>query len=127
MKYEVKREDVYIPAWNGNRELPADEQIKVFHRYLTAEERGRFFYTKPVDLSQKVDERKIEYVQNVEGAAKALIQKIENFIVSIDGKDKEITSAAKLYGTPGIDEVLVGEIESHLRFITPEVDKGPLS
>ncbi len=124
MEYEVKRGDVFIPDWKGNKD--SEEPIRIHYRYLTPEERNRFFYTKPVDLSAAVSERKVEYVQNVEGAARVMITKIENFALRVEGERVEINTAEKLYTTRGIHQDLIAEIEAYLRFATPEVDASPL-
>ena len=121
---EVKKGDVFIPKFGGNKTLPEAEQIKVNHRYLTPNEYKKYVYTKNV----KVDKLKgtvnseVETVQDMTGIAKAIVTSIENYGLKIDGKNVMIDTIAKLYNTEGVSKDLINEIEINMFMASPEVD-----
>lgn len=121
MIIEVKKENEFIPEWNGNRDENESEQIKVIYRYPTVTEKERFLYTKPVKVG-KDGEGEIEFVQDSAGLAKTVIKRIENLTLNIDGKEKQIKTASDLYSVEGVPGPLVREIEMHLVNASPGVD-----
>lgn len=124
MIIEVKREDVFIPSWGGNKSLPDEEQIKVHHRFLTPNEYSKYVYAENV----KVDKLKgtvnseVETVQDMTGIAKAIVTKIENYGLKIDDKTVMIDTISKLYSTEGVSKDLIHEIEVKMFRASPEVD-----
>lgn len=125
MRVEVLDEKVFVPEWNGNNELPEDEQIKVIHRFLKPGEREKFLYMKPIKfhVGDEVNDKEMEYVQDSSGMTKALVKRIENLTLVVNGKEKVIDTAAKLYDTEGVPQMLVTEIEVYMLNASPEVDK----
>lgn len=123
MIIEAKNSDVFIPTFNDNKEQPVDEQIKVHHRYFLPSERKKYIYTEPivVDVGTGEVDGKVKYVQDEQGIAKALITKIENLTISIDGKEKKVQTVKEMYETPGVPQALVTEIELYLLSASPEV------
>ena len=123
MIIEVKKEDTYIPRWNGNREQPEDEQIKVHHRYLMPGERKKYLYTKPlvIDMGTGEVDSKVEYVQDERGIVETLVTKIDNLSISVNGKEQKVTTGKQLY-TSSLPQMLVTEIEQYLLTVSPEVD-----
>lgn len=122
MIIEVKDHEVYIPEWNGNRDLPDDEQIKVHHRYFLPGERKKYIYTKPVrvDVNTGDVDSKVDFVQDEQGIVKALITKIENLTVKAGGKEIKVTNGEALYKQP-VPQALVTEIEMYMLGASPEV------
>jgi len=120
---EVKKEDTYVPRWNGNDQLPEEEQIKVHHRYLMPGERKKYLYTKPIVLDMKTGEvdQRVEYVQDERGIVETLITKIDNLSIKNEGKEQKVTSGKDLY-TMGVPHMLVTEIEQYMIGVSPEVD-----
>jgi hypothetical protein len=128
MIVEVVKEKVYVPEWNGNRDLPEADQIKVYHRFLSPSERGKFFYRKPLRIKVSGEtESSLEYVSDEAGFVKSVVTKIENYAISEDGDIKEIKTADQLYSTGGVHQMLVSEIEQALLNDSPQVDTGPLA
>jgi hypothetical protein len=125
MKVEVLKEKTFEPRYRGNLKLPESERIRVFHRFLTPDERSRYIYTKPMDIGSKSDGR-IDYVQDEKGITKAIVTKIENYSIISDGIEVKIDTADKLYTTPGVSPNLIVEIESYCLLASPEVQKVPL-
>jgi hypothetical protein len=121
LKIEVKKENTFIPEWNGNRDESESEQIKVVYRYPTVAEKERFLYTKPIKVSEG-GASEIEFVQDSQGLAKAIIKRVENLSLEVDGKEKQIKTAGDLYSIEGVPSALVREIEMHLVNASPEVD-----
>ena len=124
MIIEVDNERTYTPAWNNNRQ--SDEPIVITHRFLKAGERKKFIYTKPIRLNvgEGTVSDEVDYIQDQEGIAKALITKIENLKVKDKKSDKviEVKDINTFYQTSGIPQALVSEIENYILTASPEVD-----
>lgn len=124
MIIEVDNERTYTPAWNNNRQ--GGEPITITHRFLKAGERKKFIYTKPIRLNvgEGTVADEVDYIQDQEGIAKALITKIENLKVKDKKSDKviEIKDINTFYQTSGIPQALVSEIENYILTASPEVD-----
>ena len=129
MIIEVKNEDTFIPTWNGNDKLSESEQIKVVYRFLLPGEKKKFIHTGPVVLDRETGklDSKIEFIQDTEGIARAVVKKIENLSISSGGKEKKITSIDALYAE-AIPGGLVTEIEMYLlNNASPEIDEAFLA
>lgn len=74
MKLNLQRVGTYIPEWNGNRELPEEDQIKVDFTYITANEKESF--TQNVGDNYATLAKKV-WLKNV--------KKIHNLDVIVDG------------------------------------------
>jgi hypothetical protein len=121
---EVKNKDTFIPAYGGNDKLPAEEQIKVHHRFLLPGERKRYVYTRPVKvdrLNGKVDSN-VEAVQDEQGIAKAIITGIDNLEIKCGDKIVKVDTVDKMYNTSGVPKLLVAEIEVKMLLVSPVVD-----
>lgn len=129
MIIEVKNEDTFIPTWNGNDKLPESEQIRVVHRFLLPGEYRKYVHTGPLVMSRetgKLDD-KLELVQDQEGITRAVVKKIENLSIKVNGKEKQIKDIASLYNE-AVPRALLQEIEIHLlNHASPEVDEDFLS
>ena len=124
MIIEVKNQDVYIPHYKGNDKLPADQQIKVNHRFLLPGERDTYIYTEDpiVDKATGKVNFKVKAVQNMKGITQAIITSIENLEIKADGKIVKVDTVDKLYNTSGIPDGLIKDIEVHMFLASPEVD-----
>lgn len=122
MVIDVRKEAVFAPEWNDNRKQPESEQIRVVHRFLSPGEKQKFYYTEPIELSG--DKPKSRYIQDLPGHVKAVVIKIENLTLNIDGKEKKITTGNDLYNVAGVPYMLVAEIERYMMNAEPEVDAG---
>lgn len=144
MKVQYKRNDIFIPEWNGNQTLPDNEQIKFHHRFLTVEERKKYIYLEPwtqggatkvqsliMDESlsedqkwaQFADTNQRKFVQDARGIAKAITKSIDNLIlVDEEGKENPIDTVEKLYGAVDAHAELVAEYEAHCLGITARAD-----
>ena len=125
MRIEVVKEKSFEPTFGGNLDLPEAERIRVYHRFLTAAERGKFIYTKPIKIGQGAD-GSMEFVQDEEGIARAIITRVENLELSTKGKAVKIETGKALYETEGVPAMLVREIEMYCFTASPEVEKLPL-
>ena len=125
MRIEVVKEKTFEPTYGDNLDLPVPERVRVFHRFLSASERSRFIYTKPLKIGG-ADTGTMEFVQDDEGIARAIITKIENLELEIGGKVTKIETAKALYETEGVPSGLVRAIEMYCFTATPEVSKLPL-
>jgi hypothetical protein len=125
MRIPVSKEKTFEPSYGGNLELPVSERVRVFHRFLTAAERNKFIYTKPIKIGAASD-GPMEFVQDEEGITRAIINRIENLELEINQKTMKITTAKALYETEGVPPALVREIEMYCFTASPEVGKLPL-
>lgn len=122
MVIDVRNEATFVPTWNGNNELPESEQIRVVHRFLSPGEKQKYYYTEPIELSG--DKPKSRYVQDLTGHVKAVVTKIENLTISVNGKEKKITTGNDLYNIAGVPYMLVAEVERYMMNAEPEVDEA---
>lgn len=118
MKIQIKKRDVFIPEWNGNKKNEAP--IEVHFNYLTAGERSEYIGIEPVRIRD--GEPEIIVKQNGPGIAKKMITRIENLEVG----DVLVDDARKLYSTVGVPQSLIQEIESFLSGASAQVDDVPL-
>jgi len=122
---EIKNEGTFIPKWNGNEKLSDSEQMKVVYRFLLPGEKKKFIHTGPIVLNRETGklEDKVEFIQDTEGIARAVVKRIENLSINIGGKEKKITSIDSLYAE-AIPGDLVTEIELYLlNNSSPEIDE----
>lgn len=81
MRIILERKGTYIPEWNGNRDLPKDEQIKVVFEYLTA-----------IDKEELTsDEKGMNYATLAKNVWLSKVKEIENLEVDVDGKEIKAT------------------------------------
>jgi len=125
MIFEVKNKDTYIPEFGGNKEKPADEQIRVNHRFLLPGERKKYIYTRPVKVDKLKGEvdSKVEIIQDEEGITRAIVTSIENLEIRCGKETVKVDTAAKMYSTSGVPSGLVREIELNMFIASPEVDE----
>lgn len=125
MKIQIKESDIYIPNWHNNRELPDAEQIKIYYKYLTTDQRKTYVHTEPLKVSaEKGKDSEIEIVikQDTEGIAKASIYRIDG-LETMEGK--KIDTVAKLYSTIDSSEIgmLIAEVENYLLSANRGIDE----
>ena len=138
MVINVKKEDIFIPAWNGNRELPDAEQIKFYHRFLTTAERDKYLYWKNYtegqvaallsasnadDIDDFIARDDREYVQNRQGMARAIVTKIENLSLHYgDGSEEVVGTIEAFYKAPDAFAELRAELEAYVLTLSARVD-----
>ena len=124
MKIHVRKENTFIPTWEGNDKLPKEEQIVFHHRYLKTGERREYIYLEDAtmkDISEgEVMNRKM--VQNAQGITKAIVTKIDNLILVTDGKEQKIETIEAFYETPDAFPGLLAEVEANMLNATAAVD-----
>lgn len=104
MKLVTKSKNVLTPKWNGNRELPAAEQVKVHVRYPTNRERETI---SEIEYRDKGDSYTFRY--DSEQIVGQCVTKIENLVDEVDGKEKKITNGYELLSSQ--NRVLSGLIQ----------------
>ena len=108
MRVSVKRTDVYIPEWNGNRKLPESEQVRVHYHFLSFEEQEQIV---SVDNSGNT---KLNFAAGVS----AQVDKVENLTIDVDGKDVQIKTGADLVNNAAVDRLAL-EVWRHLNAVDP--------
>ena len=91
MKLTTKSKDVLTPKWNGNRELPTAEQVKIHLKYPTNRERETI---SEVEYRDKGDSYIFRY--DSDQIVGKCVTKIENLVDVVDGKEKKITTGYEL-------------------------------
>ena len=116
MRVKVARQDVYIPRWRGNRDLPEDEQVKVEYSYMTAEQEEK--YSTLVPRYKGTQDEKIDVEVEVHTNANAIwLDCVKNVsgLFWDDGKgEKEYTTPKEILKIPGIYG-LVTEVVGHIK------------
>lgn len=126
MKVSLKKSDIFIPEWNGNQELPEDEQIKISHKFLGSAKRKQYIYSKPLHFTQALaadgeQMGEVELVQDGKGIALETVTKIENLDVLLDdGKTTSVTEIGEFYKYAMHD--LAAELEAYLLTCTAVTD-----
>ena len=140
MVINVKKEDIFIPEWNGNQDLPDAEQIKFYHRFLTTDERERYCYIKnftegkmqrlfdivqkpEFDIEAYVENNDREVIRDKRGIAKAIVTKIENLVLENETGGKETVNTIEgFYNAPDAYSGLRAELEGYVLNLSAKVD-----
>lgn len=113
MKVKIAREDVYVPKWKGNRNLPEAEQIKIEFSYMTAEQEEK--YSTIIPRYKGADKEDIDVEIEIHTNANAIwmgcIKKVNGLF---DEKDKGISSPKEVLDIPGIYG-LITEVVAHIK------------
>lgn len=99
MKINISNRYTYIPKWNGNRALPAKEQISVEYRYMTCEEEEKFSQFVPKYKGDKRDEVELEIKTNANEIWDLCTIKVNNLQ---DESGKELTDPKALRKVSGM-------------------------
>jgi hypothetical protein len=125
----LKREAVYECKYGTvinekGEEVKPRKPIKVYHRFLSAEEHNRFFgWNPPVMTGGEIT--RVANNDN-EGATRAMVTRLENCVVKILTKKEVIDDIEKFYETPGIPPALKLEIEGARADASAVIDTDPL-
>jgi len=115
MRLEISREGVFIPEFNGNKKLPAAEQITVRYKTPTVAIKNRC-RNKPQAKGIASADGKIEHMEII--VEKDDFSTLKEMLVSVsncsygdnDGKDHVIVSAQDLFNAPVAFDPLLKEI-----------------
>jgi len=112
MKVNISKKGTFIPEWNGNKDLPEEEQIKVHFRYLNVQERKRYTTQHPWEVDGQGNfSFKLEH--DDKAIFQAMTETIENLSIEDEnGNTKEVKTADDLLNARGLDE-LFQEIWTH--------------
>ena len=113
MKIKATLNDKFVPAWNGNRELPENEQVSVEILWPTAGQRESLkgYKIAPVDGEVKV-------VFDTPTILNDHVGKIKNLEVEFNGKPVKIGAGKDLADTKVL--ALQGLIDELKAYITGE-------
>ena len=119
MRLKVSREDTYVPEWNNNKKEPADQQIKVYFKYMTSEVEEKYSKMRPTykgnldDMAGKDQEITMDLESHVCDIWDDCVTKVDN----IFDDDKPTLAIAKplvvrnIPGTYG----LITEVVAHIK------------
>ena len=114
MKLTLAKTIKFIPKFNGNKELPADEQISVTIDNPSLATKDKI--TEHPEARAKTDKKGtisgMDIVLKIDQfpIVKAMVHSIENLEYELDGKVVEITNAAELIAAPADLSPLFTEI-----------------
>ena len=129
MRVAIAKRGEFVPEWNGNRDLPEEEQVRVDYKFLSYEERSMHLKTKPIRMQMKdVDNldgalAEIEYIQDKKGIA----LKSDVHVHNLETEDKDTgeikvcKTMRDLYDSAAFPELAI-EIENHLLNANARVD-----
>ena len=121
MVIDVVKEKTWVPEWNGNRDADESDQVQFVHRFLSPSERRKYYNWHHVDESNKVKPH-----IDITGHARAVLVRIDNLTLKVDGTEKPIKTEKDLYETAGVPQALVEEWEAYIVGADPQVDSDPL-
>jgi hypothetical protein len=115
MRLEISKEGVFIPAFNGNKKLPATDQISVRYRTPTVAIKNRCRkrpQAKGIAASNgSIDHMEIVIEQDSVTTLNEMLISIANCSYGGEGeKDRAVVSAQDLIGAPIAFEPLLKEI-----------------
>ena len=114
MKLTISKEDVFIPSFNKNKELPDLEQIRVRYRTPTMAIKNRCRRKPEVkaisSASGNVGSMEIIIEKDEVSTLKEMLISIANCSYDDDGKEIKIASAQNLIDAPLVFEPLFKEI-----------------
>lgn len=110
MKLVTQTKEKYIPKWNGNRELPQNEQVVVHISYPTVEEKKGL-----KEIEYRTNKNSVIVNYDTEKILANHVPKIENLSEDVDGKEKKITTGKDLLSSKNralesLSEEIVGLI-----------------
>ena len=113
MKVKIARQDVYIPRWKGNQDLPEDEQVKVEFSFMTSEQEEKYSDLQPKYVSENDQMHyEIEVKYNINAIWNECVKKVTGLFNEDTGK--EITAPKDVKNIPGIYG-LITEVVGHIK------------
>jgi len=111
---EISKDGIFIPSYNGNKELPPAEQIVIKYRIPTITIKNRC-RAKPkatgiANSSGGIDRMEIVIEKDDITAIKEMLISISGCYYRCDGKDHAVATALDLLNAPIIFEPLLKEI-----------------
>lgn len=119
MIVEVKDNEQFVPEWNGNKKLPAGEQIVIGFKALTCVSRKRIIPRQMIKFEYDKDGNAKggsgEFSNDPESVVRAAegVQ-IDNLSYEKNGKTIEIRTVAELCSAPSVFHGLIQEFADHL-------------
>ncbi len=120
MRLEIKDTETFVPEWNGNMELAADEQIVFNYKSPTLPERKKLVQKANIKFNYDRDGNPIGGTGEVDMDDEAPIRAVRNLVISNleyqrGGKVKIIRSGEDLLSAPAQFHGLVAEFAAYLR------------
>jgi len=113
LKVKIARQDVYIPQWKKNRDLPEDEQVKVEFSYMTAEQEEKYSDLQPKYVSENDNMHyEIEVKYNINAIWNECVKKVTGLFNEDTGQ--AITAPKDVKNIPGIYG-LITEVVGHIK------------
>ena len=123
MRVKVAREDIYIPQWRGNRDLPDEEQIKIEYSLMTAAQEEKFSELQPKYVNEGDQVHyEVEVRYNINAIWDECVKSIKNFIWDDGKKEIPVTDPKKIQDVPGIYD-LITEVVAHIKRGITEDDR----
>lgn len=115
MKVVIAQGDIYIPTWNGNKDLPQDEQIKIHYKFPTTNQRERYVKKYPAEIESGHNIVKLKIETDDKAMFRQLVTRIENLEAEDkqSGQIKKIEKPEDLLEARGV-EALYDEITAYL-------------
>ena len=126
MKYAIEKEGVFIPSFNGNKNLSEKDQITVTYRYPTmaALKRCR---KKPqakgiANANGGIERLEIAIEKDDDAVIRELLVSIKNCSCVCEGKESHIVTAGDLFDAPVQLAPLYKEIAAEFDRILDQAD-----
>lgn len=81
----------FVPQFNNNKELPVDEQITIYFKRIPGTSEKANYKNFKFDSSGSAS-----LVYNDQIMISAFVERIDNFIIEVNGKDKKIKTGQEL-------------------------------
>jgi hypothetical protein len=133
MKINVSKTQEFIPKFNGNRDQPEGEQIKIIWKYPTIENINKYVGYEPLHVVEvsggtvSDDSVKIKIIAEPLKSFKELVISIKNLESEIDGKTSPIQTTGDLLTYAEFKELydeISGAIISELTSLSEKTGKN---
>lgn len=128
-KISTSVNNTFIPEWDGNRELPAGEQIRVRHKSPSVAMKERLFPREFSVAQRDADSKDMLTSMSIVVDRKKVIAEMVDGIDNCgyegdDGTVKHIKTAAQLFESPIEFDPLIEEIYNYLQgLLVQKVDE----
>ena len=118
MRVRVTRQETYIPKWNGNDKLKADEQIRVTYKLMTAEQEEQW---STLYFRRDDDDFRMDVETHANAIWKECVVRVEGLR---DENDKPITKPEDVLKVPGIYGLVTEVVAQIKRGLTEQEIKN---
>lgn len=119
MVIEIKENETFVPEWNGNKELPPDQQVVIAYKTPNVSARKRILQKSTIHFNYDKDGNPTGGSGEIANDPEASVRAVENVVISNleytkNGKTVGIRTNMDLLVAPAAFYGLIKEFADHL-------------